>query len=42
MVEILWEVFSVLIRQLVHIVPNVSFFAAEFTDLDFVQQLFKE
>lgn len=26
----------------VHIVPNISFFAAELTGLDFDQQLFKE
>lgn len=45
MIEIQWEVFSTLIRQfngVVHIVPNVSFFAAKLTGLDFDQQLFKE
>lgn len=26
----------------VHVVPNISFFAAELTGLDFDQQLFKE
>lgn len=45
MIEIRWEVFSALIRQfngVVHVVPNVSFFAAELTGLGFDQQLFNE
>lgn len=45
MAEILWEVFSSLIRRFngfVHVVSNLSFFAVELTGLDFAQQLFKE
>jgi len=44
MIDNRWEVFSALIRWfngVVHIVQDVSFFAAELTGLDFCLQLFK-